>query len=257
MLNPRIIPTLLIHNEGVYKTTRFKDPKYIGDPINVVRIFNEKYVDEIMVLDIDATVKGKEPNYGLIEKIASECRMPLCYGGGIKNKDQASRIFDLGVEKVAFGSLTLESPEILSEVSEEVGSQSVVAVLDVKKSTFSGYHLRTCNGEKKSNIDIFKFVAGLKDIGVGELVINSIDKEGTMSGYDLDLVRKIRENTNLPLTIIGGAGSYNDIKELINEFGIIGVAAGSLFVFRGKFRAVLINYPTIEQKREIFQQLTK
>lgn len=252
MLNPRIIPTLLIHNGGVYKTIRFKDPTYIGDPINIVRIFNEKYVDEIMVMDIDATVKNSEPNYGMIEKIASECRMPLCYGGGIKNKDQASRIFDLGVEKVAFSSKALENPELLTEVSIEVGSQSVVAVLDVKKTTFSGWQLRTHNGKEKSSVRPFEFIKNLRDIGVGELVVNSIDREGTMSGYDFDLIGDIRKLTDLPLTVIGGAGSYNDIEDLIAEFGIIGAAAGSLFVFRGKFRAVLINYPTIDQKNKIF-----
>ena len=252
MLNPRLIPTLLIHNGGVYKTIRFKDPTYIGDPINIVRIFNEKYVDEIMVMDIDATVKNSEPNYGMIEKIASECRMPLCYGGGIKNKDQASRIFDLGVEKVAFSSKALENPELLTEVSIEVGSQSIVAVLDVKKTTFSGWQLRTHNGKEKSSVKPFEFIKNLRDIGVGELVVNSIDREGTMSGYDFDLIGDIRKLTDLPLTVIGGAGSYNDIKDLIAEFGIIGAAAGSLFVFRGKFRAVLINYPTIDQKNKIF-----
>ena len=252
MLNPRLIPTLLIHNGGVYKTIRFKDPTYIGDPINIVRIFNEKYVDEIMVMDIDATVKNSEPNYRMIEKIASECRMPLCYGGGIKNKDQASRIFDLGVEKVAFSSKALKNPELLTEVSIEVGSQSVVAVLDVKKTTFSGWQLRTHNGKEKSSVKPFEFIKNLRDIGVGELVVNSIDREGTMSGYDFDLIGDIRKLTDLPLTVNGGAGSYDDIKDLIAEFGIIGAAAGSLFVFRGKFRAVLINYPTIDQKNKIF-----
>lgn len=253
MLRPRIIPSLLVHENGLVKTVNFKNPKYVGDPINAVRIFNEKAVDELAVFDIDATVLGREPNYSLIERLASQSMMPLCYGGGVKTVEQAQRIFSLGIEKIALSSAVLKNPELITEISERVGAQSVIVVLDVKKKLLGGYEVYTHNGKKTTGINPFKFVEEAQRLGAGEIVINSIDKDGVMKGYDLDLIAKVREKISLPMTVLGGAGSLSDIEKVIDQHGVIGVAAGSLFVFKGPYKAVLINYPTQLEKNAIFK----
>ena len=258
MLLPRIIPCLLVHNKGLVKTVKFKEPKYVGDPINAVKIFNEKEVDELIVLDIDASRYGKEPDYSMIENLAIECRMPLCYGGGIKTIEQAERIFSLGVEKIALSSVAIDQSSIISDISKRVGSQSVVVVLDIKKKKFiNNYEVFTHNGLTNTHIDPLVYSRTVQDLGAGEIVINSIDKDGLMGGYDLKLIHSIRETINIPITVLGGAGSLEDIGRVIKEEGIIGVAAGSLFVFKGKFRAVLINYPTASQKHLLFENYTQ
>ncbi len=253
MLRPRIIPSLLIHDNGLVKTVNFKNPKYVGDPINAVKIFNEKAVDELVVFDIDATVLGKEPNYSLIERLASQSMMPLCYGGGVKTVEQAQRIFSLGIEKIALSSAVLQNPKLITEISDRVGAQSVIVVLDVKKKLLGGYEVYTHNGKKATGINPFKFVEDAQKLGAGEIVINSIDKDGIMKGYDLDLIAKIREKISLPMTVLGGAGTLEDIEKVIDQHGVIGVAAGSLFVFKGPYKAVLINYPTQLEKNKIFK----
>lgn len=253
MLRPRIIPSLLVHENGLVKTVNFKNPKYVGDPINAVKIFNEKEVDELAVFDIDATVLGKEPNYSLIERLASQSMMPLCYGGGVKTVEQAQRIFSLGIEKIALSSAVLQNPKLITEISDRVGAQSVIVVLDVKKKLLGGYEVYTHNGKKATGINPLKFVAEAQKLGAGEIVINSIDKDGVMKGYDLDLIGKVREKITLPMTVLGGAGSLNDIEKVIDGHGVIGVAAGSLFVFKGPYKAVLINYPTQLEKNKIFK----
>ena len=257
MLQPRIIPSLLIHEKGLVKSTKFKDYKYVGDPINAVKIFNEKEVDEIIIVDIDASVNGNEPDYRLIEKLAYECRMPLCYGGGIKTAEQAQRIFALGVEKISISSIAVQKPEIITEIANVVGNQSVVVVLDVKKKLFGGYEIYTHNGTKKTGIDPVEFVQKIEKLGAGEIVINSIDNDGTMKGYDLNLLDLIRDKISLPLTVLGGAGNMNHIGEVIAKHGIIGVAAGSNFIFKGKYRAVLINYPTVKEKIDLINEYFK
>jgi len=242
MLRSRVIPCLLVHNKGLVKTVKFKDSKYVGDPINAVKIFNEKEVDELIVLDIDATVNGYEPNYKMIEHLANESRMPLCYGGGVKTPEQAQKIIKLGVEKVALSSEVLSNPKILVDIANIIGRQSVVVVLDIKKTLFGSYEIYSHNGKKKVKKNLFEFIAELETIGIGELVINSIDNDGVMKGYDLALIKKVREHVSVPLTVLGGAGNADDILELINEYKIIGASAGSLFVFKGVYKAVLINY---------------
>jgi len=253
MLRPRIIPSLLIQDNGLVKTVNFKNPKYVGDPINAVRIFNEKEVDELAIFDIDATAKGLEPNYSLIERIANQSRMPLCYGGGVKTVEQAQKIFGLGIEKIALSSAVLQNPRLITEIAERVGSQSVIVVLDVKKKLFGGYEVYTHNGKKSTGINPFKFAEEAQRLGAGEIVINSIDQDGVMKGYDMGLIDKVREQISLPLTVLGGAGSLSDIKQVIDKHGIIGVAAGSLFVFKGVYKAVLINYPTFEEKEKLIR----
>lgn len=254
MLRPRIIPCLLVHDRGLVKTEHFKNPRYLGDPMNAVRIFNEKEVDELIILDIDATVEGRGPDFKLIENWAEECRMPLCYGGGVTTVEQAQRIFSLGVEKIAFSAGAINNPDLIKEISEKVGSQSIVVVLDVKKKLFGGYEVYTHNGKKATGKSPFDLIKKFEDLGAGEIVINSIDKDGEMKGYDMKLVEAARKETTLPLTAIGGAGKIEDIGELINKFGIIGAAAGSLFVFKGKLKAVLISYPNFTDKESLIKK---
>ena len=256
MLRPRIIPCLLIHKGGLVKTQGFKSPKYLGDPINAVKIFNEKEVDELMVLDIDATVNRVEPNYALIAKLAAECRMPLSYGGGINSVEQAKRIIGLGVEKVAISAAAVANLAIVTHMAEAIGRQSVVVVLDVRKKSglfAKGYELCTHNGTTTYKMDPIAFAQTVQAVGAGEIVINSVDRDGEMKGYDLALAQQMHVGLRVPMTVLGGAGSLGDLAELARHCGIVGAAAGSLFVFKGKYRAVLINYPTEAQKDEIFR----
>lgn len=251
MLRPRITPCLLLKNKGLVKTVKFKNPKYVGDPINAVKIFNEKEVDELIVLDIDATSNNTEPDYSMIENLATECRMPFCYGGGVKTAEQAQKIIGLGVEKVAISSAAVDSPELVSRIAEQVGNQSVVVVMDVRKTLIGGiYEVWTHNGTKCTGKSPIEFAQQMERLGAGEIVVNSIDNDGIMRGYDLALVEKIRESITVPMTVLGGAGSLKDIGELIRKFGIIGAAAGSLFVFKGVYKAVLINYPNRQEKEK-------
>lgn len=253
MLRPRIIASLLIQDNGLVKTTKFKESRYLGDPMNAVRIFNEKEVDELAVFDISATVNGKGPNFKMIENFAEECRMPLCYGGGITKVEEAQRIFSLGVEKIALSAAAFKNPELITELSNKVGAQSVVVVLDVKKKFLGGYDVYTHNGTKSIGKNPFELIQKFQELGAGEIVINNIDEDGMMKGYDLSLVEKARKSTTLPMTVLGGAGSLEDIGKLIEKFGIIGAAAGSRFVYKGKLKGVLINYPNNEEKRELIK----
>ncbi len=249
MLRPRIIPCLLIHNGGLVKTVRFGEPKYIGDPLNAVRIFNEKEVDELIVVDIDASRHMREPDYKLIANIARECRMPLSYGGGVKTVEQFDRIIGLGVEKVSVSSAAVDDPTLISRAAARVGSQSVVAVIDVKRSgLLRKPEVVTLNATKRSGLEPSSFAAKLQEMGAGEIVLNNVDRDGEMKGYDFDLIDSVRNAISTPLTVLGGAGSLDDIRSLVSRYGIIGAAAGSLFVFKGKYRAVLINYPGLEEK---------
>jgi len=254
MLRSRITPCLLVHKKGLVKTVGFKDPKYVGDPINAVKIFNEKEVDELIVLDIDASVEGRGPDFELIRNLAVECRMPFCYGGGVTTVEEAKKIINLGAEKVALSSAAIENFDILFEIGKAVGIQSVVVVLDVKKkSLLGGYEVYIHNGKKATGIKVKDLVQRLDKIGVGEIVINSIDRDGKMEGYDFTLIDMVRELTEVPITVLGGAGSIEDIKTVIARYKIIGAAAGSLFVFKGKYRAVLISYPNNFEKKALYQ----
>lgn len=255
MLRPRITPCLLVHKGGLVKTIGFKEPKYVGDPINAVKIFNEKEVDELIVLDIDATVNNAEPDYRMIANLAAECRMPLCYGGGIKTLAQAKQIVSLGVEKVSISSAAIEHPELITQIADEIGRQSVVVVLDVKKRLFSKeYDVITKNARVNTKRSVFDLAAAAEKLGAGELVINSIDLDGAMTGYDLVLAKKIRQTVNIPITILGGASSLDDIAALIRTCGVVGASAGSLFVFKGVYKAVLINYPNLLQRDELIRE---
>ena len=252
MLRSRIIPCLLIHNKGLVKTVKFNNPKYVGDPINAVKIFNEKEVDELIVLDIDATVERRTPNLKMIKNLADECRMPFCYGGGINSVEQAKKIISLGVEKVAISNAALSNINLCIEIGKVIGMQSVVVVIDVKKKLFGGYDIYTHNGSKKSKWKLVEFIKKLEEIEVGEIVINSIDNDGLMKGYDIKLVELVRNLCSMPITILGGARNLLDIKNLISKFKIIGASAGSLFVFKGKYKAVLISYPNRGERKKYY-----
>lgn len=257
MLRPRIIPCLLVRNKGLVKTVKFGSSKYVGDPINAVKIFNEKETDELIVLDIDATTNGSSPDFAMIQKMAAQCRMPLCYGGGVKTVAQAKQIIGLGVEKVAISSAALYSPNLIKEIAAEIGSQSVVVVLDVKKSLFGKYEVYTHNGLKGTGRSPVEFAKEAENLGAGEIVINSIDRDGQMKGYDLELASKVRAAVRLPISILGGAGSLNDMGDLIQTCGVVGAAAGSLFVFKGSYRAVLISYPNAVERDELIRRALK
>lgn len=252
MLRPRIIPCLLIQDGGLVKTVRFKDPKYVGDPINAVKIFNEKEADELIVLDIDASVSGAEPNYKRIAHLAAECRMPLCYGGGIRSAEQAKTIISLGVEKVAISAAALEDPELVTRIAEEIGRQSVVVVLDYKPRLFGKIcDVWTHNGTRNTKRHVLDVALEMERLGAGEIVINSIDRDGRMEGYDLALASKLRATINIPITVLGGGGSLEHMRDVVAECGVVGISAGSFFVFKGPYKAVLISYPSDQQKDEV------
>ncbi len=257
MLRPRVIPCLLIRDGGLVKTVGFNDDKYVGDPINAVRIFNEKEVDELIVLDIDATTDGREPDLSMIESLAAECRMPLCYGGGVRSAELARQIISVGVEKIAISSAAIKNPSIVADIANAIGSQSVVVVLDIRKERWrGGYRVYVQNGNESTGKSPYDILSMFNIEQIGEVLINSIDQDGKMKGFDLDLVREMRKIVSGPMTVLGGAGSLNDIRGLFDKFGIVGAAAGSLFVFKGTYRAVLINYPNIEEKKRLLAGLS-
>ena len=256
MLRSRIIPCLLVHNRGLVKTVKFKDPKYVGDPINAVKIFNEKRVDELILLDIDASRENREPDYEMIENIARECRMPFCYGGGVKTPEMAKKIINLGAEKVAISTEAVINPSVIDSIAAVIGAQSVIVVIDIlkKKGLFrSDYEIMLCNGTRKSGLNLAEYLKTLSEHSVGEVVVNSIDRDGTMLGYDIELIDIVRNSIDCPMTVLGGASSVEDIAQLVDKYKIIGAAAGSLFVFVGKYRAVLINYPDANTKHRILK----
>jgi cyclase len=252
MLWPRVIPCLLVHGGGLVKTVGFGAPKYVGDPINVVRILNEKQVDELTVFDIDATVERREPDFRLIEQLAAESRMPICYGGGVSNRNLAKRIIALGVEKVALSAAAVKNPALLSDIANDVGSQSVVGVIDFRRDRQGRLGVWVHNGGNYTGHDVVELAEAFERAGAGEIVLNSIDRDGEMSGYDLDAVSAVRAVIRTPITVVGGAGSLDDVAALVDRFRLIGAGAGSLFVFKGPYKAVLVNYPSPAQKDAIF-----
>lgn len=242
MLRHRIIPCLLLKNGGLVKTYKFKNPKYVGDPINAIRIFNDKEVDELMVLDISATNSNQEPNYNLIEQFAGECFMPLSYGGGITSVEQAHRLFSIGVEKICLQTAALENPTLITQISSRFGSQSVLVSIDIKKNWLGKRQLYSATRDKILSTNILDFIKIAIDSGAGEIVLNSVDHDGVMEGMDIELIRQISRSISVPLIAVGGVGKLDDIKLAVNA-GASAVAAGAFFVFHGPHRAVLITYP--------------
>jgi cyclase len=252
MLRPRVIPFLMIENGALVKTTRFGNPVYVGDPLNAVRIFNEKEVDELVVADVSATSERREPNFKMIGELARECRMPLCYVGGVSSPEQVERIISIGVEKVGLCSAALSRPELIMESGQKVGRQSIVVVIDAKKIGPEGAYVPTANrGQSQAGFSVATYAAQAEALGAGEILVNGIDSDGVMAGYDFNLIDQVWNSVRVPVTALGGAGSFQHISDLVARYGTIGAAAGSLFVFKGKFRAVLVNYLRREQRDDL------
>jgi cyclase len=251
MLRTRIIPCLLLRNQGLVKTVKFKDPKYVGDPINAVKIFNEKEVDELVFLDITATVEGRGPSYKVLSEISSECFMPLAYGGGVRTIEDIQKIFALGVEKVVLNSRAAENPQFVREASDAYGSQSVVVSMDVKRNIFGKYEIHSHCGTRNTKRDPVGYARQMAGMGAGEIFLNSIDLDGTMKGYDIGLIKSVAEAVDIPVIACGGAGKIEDFALAVKQGGASAVSAGSMFVFQGKHRAVLISYPEYRELERI------
>jgi cyclase len=243
MLRTRVIPCLLLKDGGLVKTVRFKSPTYLGDPINIVKIFNDKEVDELVFLDITASPERRRPDFDLLGQITTECFMPLCYGGGVRTVDDVRELVALGVEKVAINTRAAESPEFVRDAADLVGSSSVVVSIDVKRSLLGRYEVVTEGGRRRTGRDPVAFAAEVERRGAGEILLNSVDRDGTMQGYDLELVRRVTSAVGVPVIACGGAGTVQHLADAVRKGGASAVAAGSMFVFQGKHRAVLVNTP--------------
>lgn len=243
MFRTRVIPCLLLRGRGLVKTRKFTDPVYVGDPVNAVRIFSEKEADEMVVLDIDASREGRDPDYELVAEIAGECFMPMAYGGGIRTLEQVRRLIRSGVEKVVVNSAALESTRVITEAAEVFGSQAVVGAVDVKRTLLGKYRVVGKSGTVESAWKLEDHVQRLVAAGVGEIFLNSVDRDGTMGGYDLELIRGVTSRVPVPVVACGGAGTVEHLVEAVRDGGASAVSAGSMFVFQGKHRAVLIHYP--------------
>ena len=243
MMAVRVIPCLLVQDGGLVKTRRFRDPVYVGDPINAIKIFNDKEVDELVLLDIAASRQKRGPSYGMIEDVASECFMPLAYGGGLRTVEEARRVMKLGVEKVIFNTSAWEKTEVLRDASREFGAQAVVASVDVRKKLLGRYEVCVENGRRGTGIDPVEYVKRMEGLGAGEILLNAIDRDGTMAGYDLQLIRRVTAAVGIPVVAAGGAGSVEHFRQAVAIGGADAVAAGAMFVFHGPHRAVLITYP--------------
>ncbi len=250
MRRVRVIPALLLRGKGLVKTVRFRDAKYVGDPINAIRIFNEKEVDELVFLDITATTDGRAPDLDTLGAIASECFMPLCYGGGVRSLPDIDRVLNVGVEKVALNTLLHESPDTIAAAVREHGSSTIVGSIDFKRTWTGRTAVVTRAGTVDTGMSLLDAARRAESLGVGELLVNAIDRDGTMRGYDLDAIREVSAAVRIPVIACGGAGSLGDLRAAIRDAGAAAVAAGSLFVFVGKHRAVLITYPSQEDLRQ-------
>lgn len=249
MLRKRVIPVLLLKDGGLYKSIRFKHraATYVGDPINCIKVFNDKEVDELIFLDIMASKQNSEPDYELLKNIASECFMPIAYGGGIKNLEQVRKIIGLGIEKIVLNSVLLKDYNLIEEIAKVFGSQSIVASVDVKKSFFGGYKIYDSSKNRISKQNLLEHLDNLQRSGVGEIIITSVNREGTFSGYDLDLISFINKRIKVPMIINGGASNLDDFKKAFFDFNLPAAAASSIFVFKGRLRGVLISYPKYQE----------
>jgi len=249
---PRIIPVLLLDNKGLYKTVKFKDPKYVGDPLNAVKIFNEKEVDELIFLDINATVEGRKPNLNYLADIASECFMPLCYGGGIRSIADIKQIIGTGIEKVSLNSIAIENTPFIQQAADTFGSSTICVSIDVKKNFWGKYEVYTKTKLKPRITDPVAYAAEINRMGAGEILLNSVDRDGTMEGFDTEIIKRVASEVDIPVIACGGAGNATDLQKAYAEGHASAMAAGSMFVFHGKHRAVLISYPDQETLKKLF-----
>jgi cyclase len=249
---PRVIPILLLKNAGLYKTEKFKNPKYIGDPINAVKIFNDKEVDELAFLDITASQENREPNFEMIRDIASECFMPLSYGGGVRSVDIIREVLNVGVEKVSINTEAVRNPELISQASKIFGSSTIIVSIDVKKNLFGKYQVYINDGLEKTALNPIDWAKEVENRGAGEILINAMDHDGMMQGYDYDLIKAITGSVGIPVVAAGGAGSIQHFVKAVKDSHASAVAAGAFFVFQGKHKAVLITYPDYEVLQKEF-----
>jgi imidazole glycerol-phosphate synthase subunit HisF len=240
---PRVMPCLLVEDGRLVKTVKFKNPTYVGDPVNAIKIYNEKEVDELIIVDIIATKQKREPNFKLIKEIANECFMPVCYGGGISSIDEMKKLFNLGIEKVAVNSHAIDNPGLIKKAAEAFGNQSVICSMDVKKNIFGRYQVLTHNGTRNSKKTPVEYAQFVEKFGAGEILLNAIDKDGTWSGFDLELIKSVTDNVNVPVIALGGAGNSDHIAEAVKNAGASAVGLGSMAVFQGKDLGVLVNFP--------------
>jgi len=252
MLNIRLIPVLLLKGTGLVKTRRFARPTYIGDPINAVHIFNDMNADELIFLDITKSRSGQSPDFSMISEIANECFMPFCYGGGVRDIDTMKKIFYIGAEKIALGAAAFEKPCLIGEAAKTFGSQSIVVVMDVKKNWHGQYRITTHSATRIHPVDPVTYAKRMADAGAGELLVYSVDRDGMMNGYDIELLQQITRAVNIPVIACGGAGNFQHFRQAITLGGAAAVAAGSRFVFFGVHNAVLINYPDKQQLKQLF-----
>lgn len=251
MLMTRVMPCLLLKDGGLVKTVKFKNPGYIGDPINAIRIYNEKEVDELIFLDISATLDHRPPPYKVLAEIASECFMPVTYGGGVRDVDTIRQILSLGIEKVAINSYAVENADFVRKASEKFGSSTIVVSIDARRKFFGGYEVCTHGGRKSSGLDPVAFAIKMAQMGAGEILLTAMDRDGTQEGYDIELVRDVTNSVDVPLIACGGAGKIEDFRAVVKEGKASACAAGSMVVYYGRNRAVLINFPEREKLEEI------
>jgi len=252
MLQTRVIPVLLLQNKGLVKTVKFKNSTYIGDPLNAIKIFNEKEVDELIFLDIDASKEGRSPDFNIIKNFASECFMPVCYGGGITTIDEIQKIFALGIEKVSLNTAILKDKHLIREAVSVFGSQSIVVTVDIKKTLFGKYQVYNHRNKQMIKEPYIEYIKNLEKLGVGEILINNVDLDGTQQGYDVFLLKEVVNNVKIPVIACGGASGLDDFKKVKKQAHVAAVAAGSFFVFQGKHNAVLITYPKYEVLEKLF-----
>ena len=252
MLLPRAIPCLLLKGSGFVKTTKFANPSYLGDPINIIKLFNDKEVDELVILDIAATPEGRQPNLPFLLELSSEAFIPLAYGGGISDVEQMRALFASGIEKVVVNTAAVRDPQLIRRAADEFGSQSVVVSIDVRARMMGGYRVYTNGGRRKTSLDPVRFAQQMQEAGAGELIVTSIDRDGTWSGYDLSLVRAVTSAVDIPVVASGGAGELLDLRRAVVDGGASAASAGSLFVYQRKHRAVLVSFPDRAQLNELF-----
>lgn len=257
MLRYRIIPSLLLHNKGLFKTIKYNlnKGKYVGDPINAIKIFNDKGVDELIFLDIDASKEKRGPDFKILKDIATECFMPVSYGGGITTIDEIKKIFQIGIEKVILNTILIHNMSLLKEASRTFGAQSIVASVDIKRNFFGKYKVYNSSKQKITNLEIKNYLKNLEENGVGEIYISDVEKDGTLEGYNIELFKELIKDIKVPIIVNGGAKDINDFSKAIKEAKVSAVSAGSMFVFKGPHKAVLITYPEYTELEKIIGEI--